>query len=151
MSAYDDANLVSGIERLLESSGIQVLELSISRHRAGVKAKAVIFVSAGTGTDDCAAATRLIRPQIQVALGVQDPEIEVSSPGIDRVFKSSRDWKAFVGERIKYLMKGESEWKSGVLEAFDGKIARISEPKGKSAVDILSVAKARLDASREGE
>jgi ribosome maturation factor RimP len=151
MGAIDDAALVSEIEHVIEGAGMRVLELVISTHRGNVKTKAVIYVPAGTGTAECAAASRLILPRLQIALGVQDPEIEVSSPGIDRTFHSSRDWETFTGKRLRYLVKGENEWRFGTLQRYANRIASISGLQGPIDIDISTIAKARLDSSHEGE
>lgn len=136
---------------MLENSGLKLLEFSAARHHGGIRVKAVVYAPEGTGTDECAKAHRLILPQIQLAYEVQKVDIEVSSPGIDRIIKSELEWKAFVGKRVKVLPKNEDEWISGALESYEPGRIHLVTRKGALALDISSIAKARLDSLHKGD
>lgn len=135
------------LETTLAGAGLSLLECAISRPRGNVKVKAVIYAPAGTGTNECAKATRLIMARCQVVMGVQEAEIEVSSPGIDRVIKSGREWSVFTGKAVRFLLKGEEAWREGRLESASEGRVRIAGQD----YDIASIAKARLDSTKEGE
>jgi len=139
------------IETILVNAGLHLLEFSVSRHRNNVTVKAVIYSPAGTGTDECTRAYRLILPQVQLAYDTQSPSIEVSSPGIDRILKSARDWKAFVGKQVKVLRVDHDEWFAGVLREFADGRAVIEGREGPVTIELSSIVKARLDASYKGE
>ncbi|HEY9053347.1 MAG TPA: hypothetical protein VIO60_00870 [Rectinemataceae bacterium] len=147
----EDADLESLVEEVLTKSGLDLLEFHQSRHRGGVTIKAVIKGRQGTGTEECAKASRLILAQAQAKAGVQNPSIEVSSPGIDRIFKSERDWKAFRGEMIRWLPRDASEWQRGTLIGYDSGIAKLETATGSLELEVSSVAKARLDSMNKGE
>ncbi len=151
----DDKNFEAGIEALLADSGLQLLEFALSRHRGNVKVKAVIYSPSGTGTDECTKAYRLMLPEIQLSLGAQNPDIEISSPGIDRIIRSPREWKAFTGKPIKFLLSGEDEWRQAILERFDGDTITCRERQARDSQSIViataSIAKARLDSTYKGE
>jgi ribosome maturation factor RimP len=151
----DDKNIEAGIEALLAGSGLQLLEFSLSRRGGNVRVKAVIYSASGTGTDECTKAWRLMLPELQLALGVQNPDIEISSPGIDRIIRSAREWKAFIGKPIKILISGEDEWRQAILEGFDGESItcrdRQSRDSQSTVIPTASIAKARLDSSYKGE
>jgi ribosome maturation factor RimP len=147
----DDKDLEAGIETMLGNIGLHLLEFSLSRHKGSIKVKAVVYSPEGTGTDECAKAYRLILPQVQLAFEAQNPDIEISSPGIDRIIKSEKEWKAFVGTNVKILKHDRDEWISGALTGYsDGKI-EFSGKEGPVAIEISSIAKARLDSSHKGE
>lgn len=147
----DEKDLESEIEKILGGAGLSLLEFSVSRHRGNVKVKAVVYSPSGTGTDECTKAYRLILPQVQLILNVQTPDIEVSSPGIDRIIRSAKEWKAFVGQAVKILMKDRNEWTAGRLTGFvDDRIEFIG-PEGPVTIEVSSIAKARLDSSHKGE
>ena len=80
----EDREVEDRIGSILEKAGLFLLEFGLARHRGGLRVKAVIYSPQGTGTEECTKAYRLILPQIQTLLGVQDPDMEISSPGIDR-------------------------------------------------------------------
>ena len=147
----DDKDVEPGIEAILGNAGLHLLEFSLSRHKGSIKVKAVVYSPSGTGTDECAKAHRLILPQIQLAYDAQNPEIEISSPGIDRIIKSEKEWKAFVGKAVRILLHDREEWAEGKLMSYsDGKI-EFSSREGSATIDISSIAKARLDSSHKGE
>lgn len=147
----EEKEFVSTIETLLAGAGLHLLEMSVSKNRGIVIIKAVIYSPSGTGTDECTKAHRLILPQVQLNFDVQNPVIEISSPGIDRVLKSSRDWKAFKGRMIKVLLNDRDDWISGTLTGFENDVILFTGKNGLIHIELASVAKARLDASYKGE
>lgn len=146
-----DKDLEREIDELLKAIGLDLLEFSVARRRGGVYVKAVIYSPKGTGTDECVKAHRLMLPRVQMALGDQDPYIEVYSPGIDRILRNEREWRAFVGQRVKYLLAGESEWRSGLLQAFESGTAKIAADAAVADIPLASIVKAKLDSTHEGE
>ena len=147
----DEKEIEAGIAAILENAGMYLLEFSLSRHKGSVKVKAVVYSPSGTGTDECTKAHRLILPQIQLAFDAQSPEIEVSSPGIDRIIRSEKEWKAFKGKVVKLLLHDQDEWMTGKLVAYsDGRI-EFAGREGQVTMEISSIAKARLDSSHKGE
>ncbi|MEN6476747.1 MAG: hypothetical protein ABFC75_02010 [Rectinema sp.] len=147
----DQERLKADIESTLEGAGLRLLEFSLSRPRGEVRVRAVVYSPKGTGTKECAKATRLMLPRLQILLGVQDADIEVSSPGIDRILKSEPEWYAFVGRALRVLMKDEEVWREGRLEAAAQGRGRLIQADGPFDFDIAAVMKARLDSTKEGE
>ena len=147
----DEKEIEAGIATILGNAGLHLLEFSLSRHKGSVKVKAVVYSPSGTGTDECAKAHRLILPQIQLAFDAQSPEIEVSSPGIDRIIRSEKEWKAFTGKAVKLLLNNEDEWMTGKLVAYSDGTIEFAGREGQVTMEISSIAKARLDSSHKGE
>ena len=81
--------------------------------------------SAGISADDCALVSHHLSRVLAVE-GVQYERLEVSSPGLDRILKSERDFVRFSGEmaRIKLRMPQDGQRNfRGVLRAVnDGKL-----------------------------
>jgi ribosome maturation factor RimP len=86
-----------------------------------------------------------------MSLGVQDPRIEVLSPGIDRMLRTDREWQVFRGKYIKYLMTGDSEWHSGQLLHLENGIVQIQQETVLKEIPFASIIKAKLDSTHEGE
>ena len=147
----DDKDIEPQVEELLGKAGLYLLEFSLSKHRGSMTAKAVVYSPSGTGTDECVRASRLILSQIQVSCDVQNPSIEVSSPGIDRILRSERDWKAFTGRYIKLILKDSEEWISGRLASLGEDSIIFEGNAGPVTIERLSIAKARLDSTHKGE
>ncbi|MEN6382066.1 MAG: hypothetical protein ABFC86_02230 [Rectinema sp.] len=146
-----DKELQEEIDATLKAGGLDLLEFSLTRQKAGLRVKAVIYRPEGTGTDECARAYRLILPRIQMALGVQDPYIEVYSPGIDRVFRTEREWIAFKNCYIKFMTSDSHDWKKGRILHFDNGKVQIEMDDTILNIPIASIIKAKLDSSRKGE
>jgi len=146
-----DKDFEKEIEEALSAAGLDLLEFLISRPRGTISIKAVIYSSQGTGTEECTKAYRLILPRAQMSLGVQDPQIEVLSPGIDRILRTDREWHVFRGKHIKFLMTGDSEWHSGQLIHLENGIVQIREETILKEIPFASIIKAKLDSTHEGE
>jgi ribosome maturation factor RimP len=146
-----DKELEREIDEVLKAGGLDLLEFSVSRHRGALHVKAVIYGKKGTGTDECTKAYRLILPRVQMQLGVQDPYIEVYSPGIDRVIHTAREWQTFTGRFILFLTADNPEWLRGRIMHFENGTVQIETDGAVSNMPIASIVKAKLDSSYEGE
>jgi ribosome maturation factor RimP len=143
--------IVAEIETLLKGAGLSLVEFSLRRRKGSATAKAVVYSPAGTGTDECSKAHRLIYPRLQLLLGIDDPYLEVSSPGIDRMIRSPREYSLFAGKGLRILLANESEWIKGKLVSATEKELLLATEKGTETFDLSAVAKARLDSTMEGD
>ncbi|GAB6275899.1 MAG: hypothetical protein SAMD01599839_04390 [Rectinema sp.] len=146
-----DKELEKEIDEVLKAGGLDLLEFSASRHRGNLHVKAVIYGKNGTGTDECTKAYRLILPRVQMQLGVQNPYIEVYSPGIDRVIRTAREWQAFTDRFILFLTADRPDWCRGRIIHFENGIVQIETDDTVSNIPVASILKAKLDSSHEGE
>lgn len=147
----NEKSIEAKITELLSGVGLQLLEFSLGRQKGNVKVKAVIYSPKGTGTDECTKAYRLILPMIQLATNNQNPDIVVASPGIDRLIKTKREWKAFIGNAVKVLEKEQTEWTSGILKSADETYIVLENRSGRKTYEYTAIVKARLDSSYKGE
>jgi len=147
----NDEELEKEIDEALKTIGLELLEFSVTHHKGGSRVKAVIYGKEGTGTDECAKAYRLILPRVQMRLGVQDPYIEVYSPGIDRSIRTDREWRVFTGHRILFLIADMPDWRKGRIVHFENGIVQIDTDGAVLDIPIASIVKAKLDSSYEGE
>lgn len=143
--------IFADIEPLLKSVGLELIEFGLSRRHGATEARAMVYAPTGTGTNECTKAYRLIYPRLQVMLGVEDVYLEVSSPGIDRLIRSTREYGIFAGKGLRVLLVNETEWISGRIESVSGKSLVLSRPEGSISIDFDAVAKARLDSTQEGD
>jgi len=143
--------LLTDIEALLSPQGISLLEFVVSRHHGSVQVRAVIHVATGTGIAECSKAHKLIAARLAEAHGIEEPFIEVSSPGIDRQFRSRREYVVFAGSRIRFILEGESEWQRARLIGIEGDIVSLETAAGVLALPFATIGKARLDSTSEGD
>lgn len=144
-------NIEAEIEGLLKEAGLGLVEFGLSRKAGAVNARLVVYSPAGTGTRECSIAHRLIYPRLQVIFGIEDPWLEVSSPGIDRIIKSPREYQVFAGKGLKILLVDETEWIRGKILSVTEKDLSLETDKGTEVFDLSAVAKARLDSTQEGD
>jgi ribosome maturation factor RimP len=151
MDMQEQEALIADLEPLLAGAGLTLVELSLSRHRGSVQVRAVVYAAAGTGTAECSAAHRLIYPRLQILLGLEDPFLEVASPGIDRSIRSPREWSVFKGKGVRVLLKESVEWIRGRILAAESGGVTIATSTGDMKLAFVDIAKARLDSSQEGD
>jgi Uncharacterized protein conserved in bacteria len=147
----ESETLFAKLEPLLSEAGLSLIDLSVSRHRGSAQVRMTVYSPKGTGTNECAKASRIAYPVAQTALGDEDPSLEVQSPGIDRVLRSSREWAIFKGRGVRVIFQGETEWAPGRIGEVEGEAVSIAFKDGKRLVRFEEISKARLDSSQEGD
>lgn len=151
MEMLEHEALVADIRDLLERQDLNLLEFTVGRHHGSVQVRAVIHSGAGTGTAECSRAHKLIMQRLLEAYGIEEPFIEVASPGIDRQLKSRREYEIFSGSRVRLLLEGETEWTRGRLLGLEGDEVSVDTRGGRIAVPLAAISKARLDSTPEGD
>ena len=134
---------------VVESQGVDLVEVSLARagHRTAVRL--VIHAAAGVTHGDCVRVTRLAGNAIDE--GGEDLGsyvLEVSSPGTDRVLKAPGEFETFRGRRVR-IRAGEGE---SSVEMFglcagitaDGEVVLRRDDGEESTIAWSAVKKARL-------
>ena len=142
-------NLFSEAESLVESLGFKLVDFNLTRRRRSSHISVVIYSSGGTGIDECSAVHRLLHSRLQVLLGEAEPSLEVSSPGMEREFKSPREYEIFLGWGMRAYSRSKSDWVKGILSSFDEETVVIVSENGPENLSLADIAKARLDYSQE--
>ena len=143
--------LFAKLEPLLSKAGLVLVDLAVSRKRGSTLVRMTVYSPEGTGTAECAKASRIAYLEAQAVLGDPDPSLEVASPGIDRPLRSVGEWGIFKGRGVRILLKGETEWIKGRIEGADSGAARIAMKGESRVVEFSAISKARLDSSQEGD
>jgi len=94
--------LLDLLEPALEGLGYELVDLEYRREERGWVVRLFVDSEAGVNLDDCVKVSR----EVGVLLEVEDPvpqayNLEVSSPGMDRILKKPRDFERFVGQQVK--------------------------------------------------
>lgn len=122
LSVYDiervaDNSLRIFVEKAERFSG---QESNLENHRARVS------------SEDCARLCRRLMLYFQVqgaSFGLSEPEIEVSSPGINRRLRLNWHFLFAKGERVKIVSKQENPVRIGILELVDDNSLTVSDEK----------------------
>jgi ribosome maturation factor RimP len=141
------------IKKTLSSIGIELVELSVTKRRGGRSIKAVVYKRSGTGLEECAAAHRAIAGKADEAYPDEEVAIEVSSPGLERIFSDFSEFAVFAGRGVKVMLLDEGdEWVSGIIRSAEKESFVLGLHDGRDLrIPYDTVRKAKLDYSQEGD
>jgi ribosome maturation factor RimP len=136
------------VEPIVKGMGFSLVELTVARLKGATRVGVVIHSPSGVGIDECSEVSRLLFPRLETLEtieGLSGVSLEVSSPGIERVMKSSEEYPLFQGRGIMLLMAGETEWIGGVLEKAENGVLALRAGGKLTEFPFSSIRKARLD------
>jgi ribosome maturation factor RimP len=98
--------LLALVEPLAERLGYELVDLEYVAGRGGSVVRIFIDRPAGVGVEDCT----LVSREVSALFDAEDPvpsayTLEVSSPGFDRVLRTSAHFGRFVGSRVFVELK----------------------------------------------
>ena len=105
-SAVTDADILVKVrpvaERILESEGMELVDIEYRRERGGRVLRLIIDQEGGVTLDDCAS----ISHELDRNLDVEDISpgpytLEVSSPGLNRPLKKESDFHRFINRVVR--------------------------------------------------
>jgi ribosome maturation factor RimP len=101
---------------VVEAMGFKLVELQTQHVKNGLKFILFVYRPAGVALEDCAEISRALSGRLQGMMkeGVE-ALLEVSSPGVGRVFKSRSEYAVFKGQRVQLNLHGGSVAR-GVLD-----------------------------------
>ncbi|MCX7787757.1 MAG: ribosome maturation factor RimP [Spirochaetes bacterium] len=144
-----DRQILEDVEPVLEGMGYFAVEIRTVIQKSGPRVYVVITKQGGVNIDDTAEVLQILRPRIQLLLETQDVYLEVSSPGIDRVLKSPREFRAFIGRGVKVLREGQKEWVGGVIDSVKEDLLHLRKDERDIPIPFEQIKKAKLDYTEE--
>ena len=132
-------------EQLIAGLGYALVDLQMIRQKTMWLVKAVIYTRSGVGIDDCSKVHRALLPRAEALLNSQDIQMEVSSPGLNRVIKNAVEFHAFVGEKVKVLEVSRSDWLEGELVSADSTHICLKTSEGRKDIPYTDIKKAKLN------
>lgn len=144
-----DRQILEDVEPVLEGMGYFALEIRTVVQKSGPRVYIVITKRGGVSIDDTAEVLQILKPRIQLLLNTQDVYMEVSSPGIDRVLKDPREYRAFIGRGIKILKEGQKEWIGGVIDSVEKNLIHLRKAEQEIIIPLAEIKKAKLDDTEE--
>lgn len=140
-------------EGICKGKGLDLVDCELFRAGRRRIVRVYIGKAPSVSVEDCADVSRELAVLLDAedVLGQDMYTLEVSSPGLDRPFKTPRDWQRNVGRTIKVSLKEPIEGKHqviGILKTLDGDVAVLTpkSPKDKPVTIPLNlVAQARCE------
>ncbi len=110
------------IEPIISQEGFDLVEVKLSRYKNNYRLQVFADSDNGITLDQCAHLSRLTGAALDIA-DIFDSKyiLELSSPGLDRLMTTERDFRRRVGEevRIEYMEKGRKRRARGELTGVD--------------------------------
>jgi ribosome maturation factor RimP len=136
------SDVVSGL-------GYSVVDVNQSVVKGRTHVHLVIYRREGVNVDDCAEIHKTVAPRLELLLDDRDVALQVASPGIDRTFKSNREFAVFVNRGVKVLLKSSMEWTSGIVASSDETSVTLESDGTSAHIPFSDIQKAKLDYTQE--
>lgn len=118
---------------VVEGLGFELVDVEYVREGAQWYLRILIDKPGGITLEDCEAVHRPISSRLDEADPIaQAYMLEVSSPGVERPFKTPKDYEKAIGQQVQirfYKPVDGSKTAEGILEAFDGENVTILADK----------------------
>ncbi len=131
-------------EQLLNGSGVELVDVEYVKEKDWYL-RVFIDKPEGIGIEDCQALSEKLESLLDARDVVPDAYIlEVSSPGLDRVLKKTRDFERERGKTVEVSLYEPLEGEKllvGTLESFDGATLKL---EGREPIPKEKIAQTRL-------
>jgi ribosome maturation factor RimP len=145
MATELDDQLRGEVEPIVTGMGFVLVELRHSRSKNQNHVILVVYRPEGVGVNECAAISRNLYPRLELIDGLDNLQLQVSSPGLDRVLKSEEEYSIFLGRDVKIMLHGENDWFRGTIDGVEeGKVFLRSGGEIR-CIKMNEIRKAKLD------
>lgn len=140
-------NLLSPIA---QHEGFEIVDIQYVKESGDWILRVFIDKESAISMNDCEKMSRSFEEILDNSDIIKDSYVlEVSSPGIDRVLKKEKDFKKFIGSKIKVktneAINNQKNFLGILLNCENGKIKIDDVTKGKVEIEILDIKKANLE------
>ncbi len=138
------------IEPVINALGVELYDIELQKMRGKALLRVYIEKEDGVTIDDCEVVSR----EIEAVLDVEDPipcpyVLEVSSPGLDRHLKSTKDFKRFSGRTVRVVTRepvdGQTFFIGRLVKAGDSEIALLLPENREVTIPYENISRARLE------
>ncbi|WP_168203381.1 ribosome assembly cofactor RimP [Oceanispirochaeta crateris] len=144
-----DSRIIEDLEPVLKAMGIALVECNVAIVKQVYNIRLVIFRAEGISLKDCEDVHKIIKPRLDLLIDSRDLSLEITSPGIDRRIKSSREYDIFKGKFVKILLESSNDWISGKIVESDGVTLVLIIDDKKVSYSLDQVRKGKLDYTME--
>ena len=141
---------VSSLARpLVDEAGFELVDMELAGRQGSYVLRVLIEKPGGVTINDCVAINR----ELSCLLDMEDPipsryTLEVSSPGLDRPFKTERDYQRALGKWVKVVSDdgdGGSVTRVGCLQGIEEGTVEIACGEEKYRIPVASISKAHRE------
>ena len=131
------------LEKTVGGLGYELVDVELANH--GRLMRIFIDKIGGVNVDDCAAVSNHLA-RLFIVENVEYDRLEVSSPGLDRRLKRSKDFERFAGERVRVKLRIPIDGRKRLA----GVLQNVREDGFQLDVDgeLLTIAFADIDKAR---
>lgn len=148
-----DEIIMKELRKVVEPLSINVVELFIKENKKGLTINVVITKEDGVTIDDCEKVTRLLNDRLSILdeLEVSNYRLQVSSPGLFRVFKSEDEYNIFKSRAVKIILKeplgrDDKTIHEGILKGIEDDLVKIEEVDGNlTEIPVNKIGKTKLN------
>ena len=145
MNTELDDQLHDEVEPIVSGMGFSLVELRHSRSKNQNHIILVVYRPDGVGVEDCAAISKNLYPRFELIEGLENLQLQVSSPGLDRVIKSTAEYSIFRGRAVKVMLREQSEWIRGTIEGAEAGVLLLNRDGRMEKIRMEEIRKAKLD------
>lgn len=129
--------------------GVDLLDVQFRRETAGWVLRLVIDKPGGVTVDDCASVSYEVGAVLELEDFIEHAyTLEVSSPGLDRPLKNTKDFQRALGQKVRIVLhepvQGEQVI-SGELTSVEDAAVTVAGKNGAVRIEMAAIARARLD------
>jgi ribosome maturation factor RimP len=156
-SSMKHHKLFAILEPLVSGLGLRLVEAADSEQRGSWQVRIVIkAVDRYTTIDDCSRVHKAAEPRLSLMSGEKALQLEVSTPGIQRVFKDVYEFEVFSGERVRVYDERVHDWVAGYVAAVTADTLILTQHGTREEDEMITiplgaVSKAKLDSVWEGK
>ncbi|MGH8529251.1 MAG: ribosome maturation factor RimP [Nevskiales bacterium] len=143
------------LEPAVQSVGCELWHLELEGQGHGQRLRVYIDALAGVRLEDCERVSR----ELSAVLDVDDPihgsyQLEVSSPGLDRLLVRPEHYVRYIGQEAKFVLRqpveGARKWRGRILTV-EADVVRIVSEGRDLTLPFVNVTRARLVPDYERE
>jgi len=144
-----EERLLEDLRPVVEGLGFHIVDLRGKQVKTTFHVSVIIHSPDGVGLDGCETVHRTVLPRLEMMEDNRDIHVEVSSPGIDRAFRTASEFAIFVGKGVRVLLKEENDWIGGIISSAGDKEVCLETDGDTACFGYAQIRKARLDDSQE--
>ena len=147
--------LWSVLEPVINAEGFQCVDLQLQRNRRAHRLGVIAYRADGMDAASLESLARHIHFQLPLigdapGTDLADVTLEVSSPGVERVLRSPREYAIFAGKAVRVLRGEATEWEASVIVSSVGETVTLQFDRGEETVPIATIRRAQLTGAERG-